>query len=463
MNAPPYNPFLEKPLVALYLRTALPIIMLLAVQGSIAVADAWFLGRFVGAEALAAVTLIFPFYMAVVGLSSLVSAGASSLMARHLGAGRWDRAREVFVGAHGLSLALCLGLLVLFSLFGNAAVRLAAERDVSLAELAMPYLQITVLSAPLTFLLALNSRALQNQGRIRFMTGMSLLVSAANIGFNHAFIVGMELGVAGSALGTAAAQAAGLGIIYARGFYRGRTLSPSDVFTGRPFAAWRSILALGASHGLGLLSVSVASFSIIKVLQGLTVDAFADTVSAYGIVTRVQTFAFLPLMGLRQAMQSITGNNHGAALAPRVNASLRIAFIAALAYGAAIQLGLLLFAKRLGFLFIADPSVVAALTGILPLVFLTFVLSGPLMIVSAHFQAIGKARMSILLGLSKPYLFVIPMIYLLPSALGEMGLWLAWAVGDALLLVLTGIVLLRHARETTVRANHATVGVGDVS
>lgn len=463
MNDAPQNPFLEKPLGVLYLRTVLPIIMLLAVHGFIAVADAWFLGRFVGSEALAAVTLIFPFYMGVVALSSLVSAGSSSLFARHLGAGRWDRAREVFAQAHGLLLALCLWLLGLFSLFGDATVSLVADGDASLAELAMPYLHITFLSAPLTFLLALNTRALQNQGRIRFMTGMSLIVSAANIGFNYAFIVALGLGVAGSALGTAAAQALGLGIIYAFGLSKATTLSPTDVFRGRLFATWRSILALGASHSLGLLSVSIASLSIFTVLHGLTIDTYADTVSAYGIVTRIQTFAFLPLLGLSQAMQSITGNNYGAGLTSRVSTSLRIALVAALAYGAVVQLGLFLFAKQFGFLFINDPSVVSELTGMLPLVFLTFVLTGPLMIVSAHFQAIGEARMSILLGLSKPYLFVIPMIYLLPLALGEMGLWLAWAMGDALLLALTVLVLFWRPRATSAPANSLTAGVGNAS
>jgi len=162
-------------------------------------------------------------------------------------------------------------------------------------------------------------------------------------------------------------------------------------------------------------------------------------------------------------MQSITGNIYGAGLTSRVSTSLHIALVAALAYGAVVQLGLFLFAEQLGFLFINDPSAVSELTGMLPLVFLTFVLTGPLMIVSAHFQAIGKARMSILLGLSKPYLFVIPMIYLLPLALGEMGLWLAWAVGDALLLALTGLVLFWRTRATFAPAKPLSAGAVNAS
>jgi Na+-driven multidrug efflux pump len=51
------------------------------------------------------------------------------------------------------------------------------------------------------------------------------------------------------------------------------------------------------------------------------------TVSAYGIVTRLITFAFLPLLGLAHAMQTITGNNYGAGAFRRSDASLRMAVL----------------------------------------------------------------------------------------------------------------------------------------
>jgi putative MATE family efflux protein len=400
MTSTSQNVFLHGSLTALYVRTALPIIMLLAVHGFISIADAWFLGRFVGPEALAAVTLIFPFFMGVAALSTLVSSGMASVMARHLGAGVSEKARDLFAGAHGLSLVLCAGLMVLFVFFGEAAVRMAAGGDADMAALAIPYLHITVATAALAFLLSLHSRALQNQGRIRFMTMMSLFVSLANIVFNYVFIVGLGLGVAGAALGTATAQTIGLAIIYAWGLSTSTRLRISDALDGRAFTAWRSIFALGASPSLGLVSVSIASVSIIAMLQNMAVRDYATTVSAYGIVTRLQIFAFVPLLGLSQAMQSITGNNFGAKLHGRVAMSLRFALCAAFLFGSIVQICLYVFREQIGFFFVSDPSVATALSAILPLAFLTFFLTGPLIVIAGHFQAIGDARMSLLLGLS---------------------------------------------------------------
>jgi Na+-driven multidrug efflux pump len=89
------NSFLTGPLGPIYARTALPIIFVMGMNGALAVVDALFLGHFAGADALAAVTLMFPLYMLIVALATLVSSGMSSILARHLGAGRTGGARRL--------------------------------------------------------------------------------------------------------------------------------------------------------------------------------------------------------------------------------------------------------------------------------------------------------------------------------------------------------------------------------
>ena len=350
MTEAPKNPFLTLGMGTLYARTALPIILLLAVHGFISIADAWFLGRFVGPEALAAVTLIFPFFMGVAALSTLVSAGMSSVMARHLGAGASEKARDLFAGAHGLSVVLCAGLVLLFVLFGEAAVQVAANGDGDLAALALPYLQITVTTAAVAFLLSLHARALQNQGRIRFMTMMSLFVSLANIVFNYVFIVSLGLGVAGAAIGTAAAQTIRSGDHLRVGALH------EHVPAYRRRAGWPPVHRM-AEHRSRLVHHQASGWRACpshpcrssQCCNTWPCSDYATTVSAYGIVTRLQIFAFVPLLGLSQAMQSITGNNFGAKLHGRVALSLRFALCAAFFFGAIVQLYLYVFREQIGF------------------------------------------------------------------------------------------------------------------
>ncbi|MGR3723400.1 MATE family efflux transporter [Abyssibius alkaniclasticus] len=99
----PQNPYTHGPLGAVFAKTALPIILVMGMNGLLAVADALFLGHYVGAAALGAVTLMFPLYMFITALATLVASGMSSILARHLGAGHINAAQRVFAGAHGLA------------------------------------------------------------------------------------------------------------------------------------------------------------------------------------------------------------------------------------------------------------------------------------------------------------------------------------------------------------------------
>ncbi|WP_424929818.1 MATE family efflux transporter [Amaricoccus tamworthensis] len=452
------NRFLHDPLGVTYARTALPIIFVMGMNGLLAVADALFLGHYVGPEALAAVTLMFPVYMLIVSLSTLVSSGMSSLLARHLGGGRLEEAQAVFAGAHGLALLAGGALIVLFVLVGRPFVLLAAAGSVKLADLGLVYLGITVFCSPLLFVLSVNSDALRNEGRVGFMASMSLLVSLANIAFNWVLIARFELGVAGSAWGTALAQALAFCIIL--GFrLRGGTVLPVSILRpGRMTYAWTRILALGAPQSLNFIGLSLGSAAIIAALQMVDTPRYDETVSAYGIITRIITFAFLPLLGLSHAMQTITGNNYGAALWQRSNGSLRFAMIAATVYCAVVQTVVTLFAREIGGAFVDDSVTIAEVGRILPVMSLAFTLSGPLMMIAMHFQATGDAARAGLLGLSKPYLFALPLTFVFAGVFGEAGIWAAGPVAELCLLCLTCFVLSGLARRTSRRWGLFEVG-----
>jgi len=313
------------------------------------------------------------------------------------------------------------------------------------------YLRITVMCSPLLFVLFLQSDALRNEGRAGLMAAMSLLVSCTNIGFNYLLIGVFEMGVAGSAYGTVLAQCVALAII-AVFRWQGQTAlvltGPAWIPSnwGRIGPVWSDILRLGAPQSLTFLGLALGSGAIILALQLNATAGYADTVSAYGIVTRIMTFVFLPLLGLSHAMQSITGNNVGARLWFRSDDSLRLGLAIALVYCVTLELILVTLAVPLGSLFVDDPAVVSEVGRILPIMVSLFVIAGPIMMLATHFQAIGDAGRAALLSLTKTYVFAIPLTFLLPFVFGETGIWLAAPVAEGLLLMVALVVLSRSAR-----------------
>jgi Na+-driven multidrug efflux pump len=218
------NMFTEGPLGLTLLKTALPIIFVMSMNGLLTVVDAMFIGVFIGPDALSAVTLMFPAYMLLVALATLISNGMSSLLARHLGGNRIEAAQAVFAGAHGLALLFSALLIAMLLLFGRQATLIAADGSSAIAGMSYTYVAITLWCSPLLFVLAVNSDALRSEGRIGLMAGTSVFVSLANIAFNYVLIAIFDFGVAGTAYGTALAQAIALTIVL--GFrLSGRTVS----------------------------------------------------------------------------------------------------------------------------------------------------------------------------------------------------------------------------------------------
>ncbi|HEV7317971.1 MAG TPA: MATE family efflux transporter [Ensifer sp.] len=441
------NAFLSAPLGAIFAKTALPIIFVMSMNGLLTVVDAIMLGIYVGADAVAAVTTVFPIFILTVALSTLVVSGMASLLARHLGARRFAEARGVFAGAHLLALAIAVVLAGLFAVVGGQLVLTLSNGPGPLARMAHDYIAILIVCAPIQFLLAVQSDALRCEGRAGLMAGLSLLVSLANLAFNYVLIAQLEWGVTGSAMGTVMAQALALGLIV---LFRlvGRTeLRLSALVRHNPMTGWARMIALGSPQSLGFLGMALVSVTIMTALQKTASESYDTTVAAYGIITRIMTFALLPLLGLSQAMQAIVGNNIGAGHAVRARRALRLGLLVALLYCLSVEVLLVGFARPIGWLFVDSEAVVTDVARILPVMAALYVFSGPLILLGSYFQAIGDAGRAAILGLSKPYLFTMPLVALYASNFGERGIWFATPTAEALLLIVAAFIVRRASRQ----------------
>ncbi len=450
-DSPNPNTFTQGRLGPIFAKTALPIIFVMGMNGLLTVVDAIFLGHYVGPSALAAVTLIFPLFMMTVALATLVSNGMSSVLARDLGASDMKAAERTFAGAHGLAVLLGLVLILCYLWGGDRITTMLASGAGEIAEMSRTYLAITAFASPLAFTLAVQSDALRNEGHVAFMAAMSLLVSLSNIGFNFILIAILDLGVAGSALGTALAQLLALSLILLFRQSEHATLRTRNLIQSSWVQRWPEILALGAPQSLNFIGIALGATAVIAALQMIAPPDYETIVTAYGVNTRVLTFVFLPLLGLTHAMQSIVGNNYGAQAWDRSDASLRIGIGVAFVYCTSAQLLLSALAPYIAPLFVSDPSVIDAFTRILRLNILMLWLAGPLIMIATYFQAIGDAGRAAILGLTKPYAFALPFTFGLPLVWGETGIWLAGPASEICAAFLTLVVLLQSARKLRMR------------
>lgn len=440
-NQETQNTYLIGSLPKLFFATAAPIIFIMLVNGTFTLVDAYFLGEFVGADALTAVTLMFPAFMIIIALSSLISGGFSSVVARLLGSGDLPAAKRSFVEAIFLSLIICAALVILFLVGGEPLIVWVTAGNATLSQMGYSYISILIFFAPISFLSAIMSDTLRSEGKMAAMMLFSLSAVGLNFVFNYLLIVVLEYGVAGSAYGTILAQACSLAAMFFHRKYANVAVKVKLADFKISAQYWVEFIALGMPASLTYLGISLMSSAIIYNLQSFEFANYPATIAAYGIINRVMTFLFLPFLGLSMAFQSILGNNFGAKLHDRADDSVKIAIATAFIYCATMQVLINLIKYDIGGMFVGNVGIGLEVARIVPMTTLTFALFGPLMIISTYFQAIGDAKRSAILSLSRTYVFALPLTFILPEYIGENGIWLAGAAAEILVLIMTIFVL----------------------
>jgi len=66
---------------------------------------------------------------------------------------------------------------------------------------------------------------------------------------------------------------------------------------------------------------------------------------------------------------------------------------------------------------------------------------------AAYFQAIGKAVPALLLTLTRQGFFFIPLILILPTFFGELGVWVSFPISDVLATLVTGLYLKNEVKK----------------
>ena len=191
-------------------RLALPMTLAHMSTPLLGFADATIIGRLGQADLLGAIAtaaVIFDFVFWGFGFLRLGTAG---LTAQALGAG--DRGEERATAARALVLAagFGLGLVALQNLIAWAAFS-AISASPAVTEAARSYFDIRIWSAPFALVNYVVLGAVIGRGRTGLGLALQVLINLSNIAFNIGLVVGLGLGVRGSAWGTFGAE--GLGAV----------------------------------------------------------------------------------------------------------------------------------------------------------------------------------------------------------------------------------------------------------
>ena len=424
---------------------AVPGIIAMTASSLYNMVDSIFIGHIPGAGSLAlsGLAVTFPLMNLSAALGTLVGVGASTLVSVLLGQKNYKTANKVL--ANDISLNCITGVLfaILCLAFINPILRFFGASDNTLVY-AREYMQVILIGNVITHLYFGLNALIRSSGNPRLAMRLTLFTVISNTVLDPIFIYALGMGIRGAAIATVLCQAMALS-------YSLRYFSRKDSVLQLPKKVFELDMRIAKDSlaiGLGPFLMNSASCIVTMFINQQLLKYGGDlAIGAYGIVNRINFMFVMIVMGFNQGMQPIAGYNFGALKYSRVKKVFKLTALWATGVCMLWFLASELFPETMVSIFTNDSDLKLmadkGLRAMNPIVFLV----GWQMVSTNFFQSLGMVSKSIFLSLSRQLLFLVPLIYILPTFLDIKGVFFAFPCSDLLACITTFILIFNLFRK----------------
>lgn len=417
-----------EPVFPLLVKLSIPGIIGMATQALYNVVDSVYIGH-VSKEALSALSLAFPIQMVLIALAVGTGVGATSLISRTLGSG--DHKKAGIIADHVVLIAIVIGSVVALTgmLFSHRLIAIFTADPVLIA-MGGDYIRIIMVGSIALFVPMLFNGILRGEGNT-FIPMLTMMIGAGlNIALDPFFIFGIwifpELGVKGAAWATVLSRVISGAFVIRILFSDKNEIKMNPKTFSFDFTIIKEIYRVGLpAMAMQLLaSVMLAGANLIIARHSIT------AIAVFGIFFRLQSFIFMPVFGLGQGVIPLTGYNYGNRNPHRMKQTARIGIITAFCLTFTGFLIFQSFPRQLITMFNSDPDLIEIGVTAMRRISIGFLFIGPSIMSSVIFQAIGRGIPSLLLGILRTIVILLPSMYILGELFGLDMLWFAFPIAE---------------------------------
>lgn len=418
-----------------------PMIIGIIAAISVSLIDAFFVGK-LGTSHLAALSFSFPVTMTVTSLSIGLGAGVASVVSRSMGANDKDAAKRLTTDSLTLGLILVaiivvLGLLTIKPLF--SALGAAGET----LELTIRYMQIWYFSMPFLIIPMVANAVIRAAGDAFWPSLIMVISSLVNIIFTPILIFGVgpipPLDIEGAALGTLLSHV--FSLIFAMWIVtkREHLLELSLPKLSVLVASWKKIINVAVPAALGN-AINPLGITIVTAIVASYGESF---VAAFGVATRIESFAVIPMLALSAVIGPVAGQNWGGGKLDRITSALKLSFTACVIWALLMAILFALFAPAIVALFSDSADIQVQAARYLYVIPLSVWGYGWVIVSSGAYNAIGKPVTGLGFYLIRTAVFYVPLSLLASLFANSFEVFLAIAASNLLAGLAVGGYALR--------------------
>ena len=444
------NPLYYENVGTLLRKFAIPSIIAMLVTSLYNIVDQLFIGQFVGELGNAATNIVFPLTMLCLSIALLFGIGGSS--AFNLSQGRGEIKRSAYFIGCAISSMIIIGVVIGLScfIFTDPILRFLGSPD-SVMEYAHTYLSITSIGFPFLILQAGGGHLVRADGSPNITMTINIVGATINIGLDALFVIYFGMGMAGAAVATIIGQTISSLIVIVYLFhFKSAKLEPKH-FVPRWFS-FKESCALGAApffNQMAMMTTQIIFNNSLKYYGAMSEYGDAIPIAVAGIVIKCMQLLFGIIIGIGQGLQPIVSFNYGAENYDRVKRGYTIATKCGAIIAIISFLIFQIFPAEIISLF-GQGSEMYIQFGIkfsrITMFMLCLIFVQP--ITSNFFTAIGKPKKGVFLSLTRQFIFLIPLIIVLPLIFGFEGLLYAQPIADLLACIICIVMIVQEFRKS---------------
>lgn len=410
------NRLAHEKIIKLLFSLAIPSIIAQLVNILYNIVDRIYIGQMAnGTIAMAALSVTLPIVTFVSAFTQLVGVGGAPLCAIRLGEQRKDKAEEIMTNSFVLLIICGLVLTLLILFFNRPLLLLFGANEETLAP-AISYISIYALGTIFVHITLGMNAYINTQGFAKI--GMYTVVIGAiiNIVLDPLFIFVFDMGVAGAALATIIAQ--GVSAIWVLIFLFGQKsiIKIKKEYLIPQLKIVLAIMSLGISP-----FVQTATESLLQISFNNQLLMYGGTmaVATMAILMSIWQFITLPLLGLCQGAQPILSYNYGARNYTRVRETFHLMFKLCLGFAMGACILVIIFSSFFVSIFTKDAPTIHFSSWALRVFLIGAGMFGAQTACQQAFMALGQAKVSVWMAITRKIILLIPFIYIFPYLLGE--------------------------------------------
>ncbi len=411
---------------------AIPAIISMLVSSLYNIVDQIFIGQGVGILGNAATNIAFPISIICTATALFLGIGSASNYNLESGAGNQDRAVRI-VGT-GLAMLAACGTLIciivlifldpLLEIFGVTPDILPYARD---------YTGITAFGIPFLILTTGGNHMIRADRSPTYSMVCMLTGAIINTVLDPLFIFGFHWGIKGAAAATIIGQILSGALVI---FYFARKCNMAlKAEMLRPRAEYiRAVASLGMASFINQIAMAIVQITMNNTLRHYGAQSIygADIpLACVGVISKVNMVFMAICIGISQGCQPIWGFNYGAGNYGRVREAYRKAFLICLGVGISFFLCFQLFPRQIVSIFGSGSEEYFHFAERYFRIFMLMTFfNGVQPMSSGFFTSIGKAKLGIVVSLTRQIIFLLPLILIFPAFMGIDGVMYAGPVAD---------------------------------